>query len=74
MVPDPVEIHTDYIPLGQFVKLAGLADTGSESKAKILAGEILVNGEVERRRGRKLYPGDVVALPGNGRYMVTKKG
>jgi ribosome-associated protein len=48
------------IRLGQFLKLAELVETGSEAKALIAEGAVLVNDEVETRRGRQLAPGDVV--------------
>jgi ribosome-associated protein len=48
------------IRLGQFLKLAELVDTGAESKELIAAGEVVVNDEVETRRGRQLADGDVV--------------
>ncbi|MFN8077836.1 MAG: RNA-binding S4 domain-containing protein [Kineosporiaceae bacterium] len=63
-VPE-VAVTGEGIRLGQFVKLAGLADghdTGGEVKLLIAAGEVLVNGEVETRRGRQLVKGDVVAV------------
>lgn len=50
----------DYIRLDQFLKFAGLADSGGEAKAIILSGDIYVNGELEERRGRKLRAGDTV--------------
>lgn len=46
--------------LGQLLKLAGMVDTGSEAKALLETGEVLVNGEVELRRGRQLAADDVV--------------
>lgn len=55
-----VAINTPYITLGQLVKLTGLADSGSEAKLRIQDGQFKVNGEIELRRGRKLYPGDCV--------------
>jgi ribosome-associated protein len=58
--PSPeVTVHGD-IRLGQFLKLAELVETGSEAKARIAAGEVSVNDEVETRRGRQLADGDVV--------------
>jgi ribosome-associated protein len=57
-----VQIKDDMIRLGQFLKLAGVMDTGGEAKLAITAGEVLVNGEVEVRRGRQLFRGDVVAI------------
>ena len=48
-----VLIHTEYITLGQAMKLCG------EAKIMIQEGHVLVNGEVDRRRGKKLRDGDV---------------
>ena len=59
-----VAIGDDMIRLGQFLKLAGVVDTGGELKARIADGEVLVNGEVDVRRGRQLRRGDVVTIDG----------
>ena len=48
--------------LGQALKVTGIAGTGGEAKVLIQHGEVLVNGEVEERRGRKLREGDVVEV------------
>jgi ribosome-associated protein len=48
--------------LGQALKVASLVGSGGEAKVVIQAGEVLVNGEVETRRGRKLEDGDVVEV------------
>ena len=48
--------------LGQALKVASLVGSGGEAKVLIQAGEVLVNGEVETRRGRKLDEGDVVEV------------
>ena len=50
------------ITLGQALKAADVVGSGGEAKVLIQAGEVLVNGEVETRRGRKLVPGDVVEV------------
>lgn len=50
------------ITLGQALKVSDLVGSGGEAKVLIQAGEVLVNGEVETRRGRKLAPGDVVEV------------
>ena len=52
------------IRLGQFLKWVGLVGTGGEGKRLIQEGEVLVNGEVETRRGRQLGPGDRVEVAG----------
>ena len=59
---DDVPIREEMIRLGQFLKLAGLVEHGGEAKEVIAAGEVLVNDEVETRRGRQLHVGDVVRL------------
>jgi ribosome-associated protein len=48
--------------LGQALKVASLVGSGGEAKVLIQAGEVLVNGEVETRRGRKLEEGDMVEV------------
>ncbi len=58
--PPEVKGPIDYIRLDQFLKFAGLADSGGEAKAIIQNGDIAVNGEREGRRGRKLRAGDTV--------------
>ena len=59
-----VTITTPYITLGQLLKLASIIGNGGEAKAYLASHEGLVNGEVDCRRGRKLYPGDEVAVAG----------
>ena len=66
-----VSIKTEYIALGQFLKLAEIIDTGGMAKAFLAEVPIKVNGELDNRRGRKLYPGDEVAIDGFGRYQVV---
>lgn len=59
-----VAIRDSSIKLGQFIKLASLVGTGGEAKELIAQGQVLVNGEADTRRGRTLYPGDVVSVGG----------
>lgn len=54
----------EFIKLGQALKAAGLVDSGVEAKEVIQDGEVMVNGETDTRRGRKLYGGDVVQFDG----------
>jgi len=60
-----ITIKDEFIKLGQALKLAGLVGSGVEAKILIQDGLVTVNGELEERRGRKLYPGDVFELEGN---------
>lgn len=59
-----VSIREASIRLGQFLKLADFIDRGSDAKALLDDGIVAVNGEPEDRRGRHLYPGDVVTVDG----------
>ncbi|WP_414718501.1 S4 domain-containing protein YaaA [Trichlorobacter sp.] len=65
-------IDTDYIKLDSFLKLANLVMSGGEAKIVIQEGQIRVNGEVETRRGRKLYPGDQIALDNHPVFVVER--
>jgi ribosome-associated protein len=66
-----VEIDTDMIRLGPLLKLAGAMESGGESKLRIAAGDVRVNGETETRRGRQLHEGDVVSVDGE-QYRVVR--
>lgn len=55
-------LRDEFIKLGQALKAAGFVDSGVEAKEVIQEGLVLVNGEVDTRRGRKLYEGDVVSF------------
>jgi ribosome-associated protein len=59
-----VAIRDDGIRLGQFLKLAGLVDSGAGVKPLLVYGRVQVNGEPETRRGRQLTSGDIVAVDG----------
>ncbi len=54
----------EFIKLGQLLKKAAMVSSGVEAKIVIQDGEVTVNGEVDTRRGRKLYDGDVVSFNG----------
>ena len=59
-----VEITDESIRLGQFLKLADLAEDGTHARELLEEGEVEVNGRLELRRGRQLIDGDVVAVDG----------
>ena len=61
---EDVPIGGEVIRLGQFMKFAGLLDSGGNVKEAIIDGYVTVNGEVDRRRGRQLQHGDVVGFEG----------
>jgi ribosome-associated protein len=72
--PRPVDvlIRDESIRLGQFLKLADLAELGSDAKELISEGEVLVNGEPETRRGRQLRVGDVVEYDGRSARVAHR--
>ncbi|WP_127819357.1 RNA-binding S4 domain-containing protein [Microbacterium sp. CPCC 204701] len=61
---DDVSIGGEVIRLGQFLKFTGLLDSGGDVKEAIIDGEVTVNDEVDRRRGRQLKVGDIVGFGG----------
>lgn len=61
----------DFIKLGQALKKAGLEGSGVDAKMDIQSGLVKVNGEVEERRGRKLYDGDILEF--NGTQVKIEK-
>lgn len=66
-----IEIRTEFITLGQFLKLANCASTGGHAKIMLAENMVKVNGEDEARRGRKLYPGNVVIVDGCGEFRIV---
>ena len=66
-----IKIKDEDIKLGQAMKLAGLVSSGVEAKMFIQDGLVTVNGEIDTRRGRKLYPGDVFDFEGNKVKVVA---
>ncbi|MBA9085910.1 ribosome-associated protein [Fontibacillus solani] len=66
-----ISISSEYIKLDQFLKLADCVSTGGMAKALLQEGDVKVNGEVEERRGRKLYPNDIVEVTDCGSFKVT---
>ncbi len=65
-----VKISTEYITLGQFLKLADVISTGGMAKWFIEEHDIFVNGELEKRRGKKLYDKDEISIEKIGTFVV----
>jgi ribosome-associated protein len=59
-----MKIDTPYLKLDSFLKAVNAVSSGGEAKLLITGGDVLVNGEIELRRGRKLYPGDRIEVAG----------
>ncbi|MDD6134740.1 MAG: RNA-binding S4 domain-containing protein [Selenomonadaceae bacterium] len=69
---EDIAIETEEIQLDQFLKWAGVLQSGGEVKMLIEERRIKRNGETESARRRKLHPGDVVEIEGMGAWRVTK--
>ena len=66
-----IVLRDEYIKLGQALKAAGLVDSGGEAKIVIADGEVLVKGQVETQRGKKLHDGDQVEFHGE-KILICK--
>ena len=66
-----IKLRDEFIKLGQALKAAGFVDSGVEAKIVIQDGLVLVNGNVEYQRGKKLVDGDIVEFEGH-QIKITK--
>lgn len=64
-----IKIDTEFIKLGQLLKLTGTADSGVHAKILIVNGDVKLNGVIETQRGKKVYKSDVVEVEGHS-YRV----
>ena len=62
------------IRLGQFLKLAALAEDGAQARGLVQGGDVRVNGATEVRRGRRLSPGDLVEVDAPGGVCAARVG
>lgn len=68
-----IKLREEFIKLGQALKAAGLVESGVEAKEVIQDGFVKVNGEVDTRRGKKLYDGDIVFFDGTEIKIENRK-
>lgn len=61
----------DFIPLKVLLKITDIIPTGGMAKIYLSENPVKVNGELENRRGRKLYPGDLIEVEGKI-YEIVK--
>ena len=61
---EKIVLREEFIKLGQALKAVGFVEDGVEAKIEIQSGNVLVNGEPDLRRGRKLYENDIVSFHG----------
>ncbi len=72
MLEKEIIIKTETIKLEQFLKWANIVQTGGEAKILIQDGEVLVNGEIDTRRGKQLKQGDLVEVKGHGIFKIAR--
>lgn len=65
-----IKIDEEFITLGQFLKITDAISSGGMAKWFLQEHAVYVNGEVDDRRGRKLRNGDIVNIPGCGRFQI----
>ncbi len=65
-------IHSEYITLGQFLKMANVISSGGMAKWYLSEHVVFVNNEEEQRRGKKLRHGDIVELPDIGQFKINE--
>lgn len=59
-----IKIDSEFITLGQFLKFADIIQSGGEAKQFLASHNVVINGEDDNRRGRKLRPNDVIEIEG----------
>ncbi len=68
---EKIIINTPDIQLDQFLKWAGVVESGGQVKILIEAGIIKVNGQLATQKRKKLMPGDVVSIQEEGTWLVA---
>lgn len=66
-----IVIDTEFVTLGQLLKMTDAISSGGMAKWFLSENDVYVNGEIDDRRGRKLRDGDVVNIPGVGRFRIV---
>lgn len=64
-----VLIRTDFITLGQLIKYVGIVQNGGQVKSFLAENDPKINGEIDKRRGKKLYDGDLIEINGK-KYTI----
>ncbi|MEH7334576.1 S4 domain-containing protein YaaA [Neobacillus drentensis] len=71
-MPGEIKLSTEFITLGQFLKVADVIQSGGMAKWFLSEHEVFINGEQDQRRGRKLRAGDKVQIAGVGEFVITE--
>lgn len=65
-------LTADYITLGQFLKEVDMISSGGMAKWYLQEHAVYVDGELENRRGRKLYAEMMIEIPDLGTFFMAK--
>ncbi|MFD1204254.1 MULTISPECIES: S4 domain-containing protein YaaA [Sporosarcina] len=66
-----LKIDTEFVTLGQLLKMTDAISSGGMAKWFLSENAVFVNGEQENRRGKKLVDGDIINIPGIGRFKIS---
>lgn len=66
-------LETEYMTLGQVLKELNVISSGGQAKWYLAENSVFIDGELENRRGRKLYAGMMIELPEEGTFFMVKK-
>lgn len=69
-----IYIDSEYITLGQFLKMSDLIQSGGQAKYFLYENNVYVNNEKEFRRGKKLYINDIISIKEYGQFQIKKTG
>ena len=70
---EKISINTEKIQLDQFLKWAGILESGGQLRPMLDEGLIFVNGVKETAKRKQLHPGDVVKIIDIGEYEVVRE-
>ncbi len=68
-----IVLKTDYMTLGQLLKEVNVITSGGQAKWYLAENAVFVDGELENRRGRKLYEGTRIELPDEGTFFMVRE-
>lgn len=66
-----INIDTEFVTLGQLLKITDTISSGGMAKWFLQENDVYINGEVDDRRGRKLRNGDIINIPGSGKFRIV---
>ncbi|MFL2101245.1 S4 domain-containing protein YaaA [Desemzia sp. FAM 23991] len=67
---ETVLIDSEYITLGQLLKHVDIISSGGMAKHFLAENSVFLDNELENRRGKKIFPGSIVEIPGEGTYFI----